>query len=49
MYVRINAFISTALVMHVLVNAYWNRHTIKSILAPKMDEIEMLNISFYQL
>ena len=49
MYVRINAFISTVLVMHVVVNAYWDRHTIKSILAPKMDQVEMLNISFYQL
>ena len=31
MYVRIGGFISIVLVMHALVSANWNKHTIKSI------------------
>ena len=48
MYVRIRAFISIVLLMHVLVSATWNRHAIKSIFS--LDQIEMFNIiSFYEL
>ena len=31
MYLRFSTFIITVLVMHVLLSANWNRHTIKSI------------------
>ena len=47
MYVRIRAFISIVLLMHLLVSATWNRHAIKSIFS--LDQIEMFNISFYEL